>query len=261
MGLLLTHKRKLRVWGDMMSVSGVNDGDRSGGGKRGEVKVFSRESRYRLFRLLHTLTFERVTFLTLTYPDVFPVDSKVYKGHLCEFHRKFEVQWPGIQGVWRLEFQKRGAPHFHIMLLDCPYVDVGELCWMWKSTCHTWDMAHELLGVDLKLISDSRQEALIASYLAKYIAKVDEEDLKNDKHHAGRWWGKWNIEEPAPMEFEISDREAQRIVAFVLGARVGNQGWQPVDPTLCTVFGCRLGSSEFGELVRGYQNLIRKPAR
>ena len=242
----------------MFSVSGIQDGEHLGGGKRGEVQVFSAGSRYRLFRLLHQLTFKTVTFITLTYPDDFPTSSKVYKSNLVEFHRKFEIAWPGVQAVWRLEFQKRGAPHFHIMFLDCPFVPIGELLWMWKSTCHTWDMAHELLGVDLKLITDASQEALIASYLSKYIAKVDSQEIKSHERKCGRWWGKWNIVEPEPFECEISDREAERIVDIALGARLGNQGWRPLDGTLCTVFGSNLGSGSYREFICGYAAYIRR---
>ena len=175
--------------------------------------------------------------------------------------RKFCVNcvnyaYPGIQAVWRLEFQSRGAPHFHIMLLDCPFVPISDLLWMWKCTCHTYDMAHELLGVDLKLITDNGQQKLIATYLAKYIAKVDERKVKDAKQKCGRWWGKWNVIDPTPMEFEISDREAERIVTFLLDARVGGQDWQPLDATLCTVFGSSMGGGSFGEFICRYKDII-----
>jgi hypothetical protein len=254
MGLLLTHKRKLTLWNDMLSVSGIGGGGESGGGKRGEIQVFSKASRYRLFRLLHQLTFERVTFITLTYPREFPTAKEVYKGHLKEYRRRFEIEHGRRQAVWRLEFQARGAPHFHIMYLDLPFVPVKDLCWMWKCVIHSWDMAAEINGVDLKLITDSKEEALIASYLSKYIAKVDETEEKNDARKCGRHWGKWNINEPDRMEFEVSDWQAERIVTFALGCRLGNQNWQPIDRTLCSVFGSSLGSSEFSQFIRGYQD-------
>lgn len=258
--LILSHKRKLRVWNDMMSLSGVQESEHLGGGKRGDIEIFSAGSRYRLFRLLHQLEFKTVCFLTLTYPDEFPTDPKIYKANLKEFHRKFEVEWPGVQGVWRLEFQKRGAPHYHIMFLDWRPDDSGTIEWLWKSTCHTWDMAHELLGVNYELVVDQNQQRLIAHYMAKYIAKVDQTEVKNATVKCGRWWGKWNIEDPSPVEFEVSDRQAEWITAFVLGSRVGNQGWQPIDATVCTIFGGSMGGGEFGELVGRYADLSRSYA-
>lgn len=245
----------------MMSVSGMGEGEHLGGGKRGEIEVFSAGSRYRLFRLLHQIEFEEVCFMTLTYPDAFPTDPAVYKANLKEFHRKFEIEYPGIQMVWRLEFQKRGAPHYHLMILDWHPNDDGMVEWMWKATCHTWDMAHELLGVNYELIVDGNQQRLIAHYLAKYIAKVDQTEVKNATVKCGRWWGKWNIADPEPVEFEISDREAERITSFALDSRLGNQRWQPLDPTICTVFGDSMGGSLFGEFICGYQNFLRNGER
>jgi len=244
------------VWNDMLSVSGISEGDRLGGGDRGEIKIFSGASRYRLFRELHQLRFETVTFLTLTYPAIFPTDVRKAKANLKEFRRRFENVYGKIQAVWRLEFQERGAPHFHIMYLDCPFLDLPELLYTWKSIVHSWDMAHELLGVDIKLIVNNKEQKLIASYLGKYIAKVDERTQKDARKNVGRWWGKWNIEDPQPYECIITDRQAERIVDFVLAARMGSQEWQPIDPSLCTVFGSSMGGSKFGEFVRGYQNYL-----
>jgi hypothetical protein len=235
----------------------VDEGQHLGGGKRGEIEVFSAGSRYRLFRLLHQLSFEKITFITLTYPDEFPADAKVYKANLKEFHRKFEIAYPGVQGVWRLEFQKRGAPHFHIMFLDWQPEDDGLVEWIWKATCHTWDMAHELLGVNTRIVTDNSQQALIAFYLAKYIAKIDERRLKEDGRKCGRWWGKWNICDPAPMEFEVSDWQAERITTFALNCRLGGSRWEPIDRTLCTVFGSSMGGGLFAQLVFGYENSHR----
>jgi hypothetical protein len=256
MGLLLAHKRKLKVWGDMLSVSLIGDSEKVGGGKRGEISVFSADSRFRLFRTLHQLEFKRVTFMTLTYPGEFPTDKRIYKGHLKEFRRRFEKAYGKISAVWRLEFQERGAPHFHIMFLDCPFVGVKDLCWMWKCVTHTWDMAHELLGVDVKLVTDRSEKRLIAKYLGKYIAKVDERKVKNDTRDVGRYWGKWNIVDPQPVEYEIGDWEAGRIVGVILGSDLASTTWRPVDPTMCTVFGDCMGGGEFGQFVRGYKDHI-----
>lgn len=240
----------------MLSVSSLSEGEHVGGGKRGEISVFSAGSRYRLFRQMHQMKFETVTFVTLTYPAEFPVESEIYKANLKEWRRRFEIKYGDIQAIWRLEFQKRGAPHFHIMYLDCPFIPVYDLCYLWKSVTHTFDMAHEVNGVDLMLITDSTQQALIAHYLSKYIAKVDERKEKNYDDHTGRWWGRWNITEQSPLEIEITDREAERIVTFVLGCRMADHGWQPMDYSLCSIFGDSMGGDEFDQLVRGYASFV-----
>jgi hypothetical protein len=144
------------------------------------------------------------------------------------------------------------------MYLDAPFIPVWEIAWLWKCVCRTWDMAHEVNGVDLKLITGAKEKRLIADYLGKYIAKVDERTEKHDGEHTGRWWGRWNIAEIGKMEFEVTDWEAERIVTFVLRLRSGNGLWEPVDPTLCTIFGDSLGSSEFSERIVQLVGYVRQ---
>ena len=259
--LILSHKRKLTLYPDLFTVSCISESEQVGGGKRGKIKIFSRASRKRLFEELHKLIFETVTFITLTYPEDFPVTSKIYKAHLKEFRRRIEVKWGKISAFWRLEFQKRGAPHYHIMFFDCPPFDHFEISWVWKCVTHTWDMAHELLGANVRLITDGRQERLIAFYVGKYIAKVDERTENSYDEHTGRWWGRWNIEDEKPMEFTLPDWQAKRAVTFALDCRMGGTGWEPVDRTICTVFGGSLGSSEFSQLIRGYLDYVGRPER
>lgn len=241
----------------MISVSVPNEGDKKGGGKRGEIEVFSRASRYRLFRQLHQIEFKTVSFVTLTYPAQFPTEPRVYKGNLKEWRRRFEILYGKVKAIWRLEFQERGAPHFHIMYLDCPFIPIWDLGYLWKSVCHTYDLAHEINGVDLKLITDNSQQALIAFYLGKYIAKVDERGEQHAKENVGRWWGRWNITDQTPSEFEVTDWEAVRIVDFLLGCRLGTSVWEPIDKSICSIFGGSMGGSEFGQLARGYENYLK----
>lgn len=252
MGLSLPHKRTLRIYPDMMTVSAGCGGNHLGGGKRGKIEVFSKESRYRLFSMMHKLTFKTVTFLTLTYPLQYPSDPKVYKGHLKEYRRRFEKKYGPVPAVWRLEFQERGAPHFHLMYLDMGFIPVHELCWLWKCVVKSWDMAHELLGVDIKLITSGKEKKLIASYLAKYVGKVDQSEGKNDGSGVGRYWGKWNIEEVSPIILETDDKSAGDIVTRYLAMRGGSETWQPPDPTVCTIFGNKLGGCEFSNRVIEY---------
>ena len=67
--------------------------------------------------------------------------------------------------------------------------------------------------------------------------------------------------DPAPMEYEVSDREAVQIVNFVLATRHGSQEWEPVDYSLCSVFGSGMGGGEFGALVRRYADYLIKRGR
>ena len=42
-------------------------------------------------------------------------DHDVYKTHLDRMNTKLRKM--GLCGFWKLEFQKRGAPHYHLLLI------------------------------------------------------------------------------------------------------------------------------------------------
>lgn len=211
--------------------------------------MFSQESRYRLFRLLHSLQFERITFATLTYPAEFPTESKVYKAHLKEYRRRFESKFGTVRAVWRLEFQKRGAPHYHLLYLDAPFIPVTEWCELWSNVIHTDDPNHRKIGVDVRLITTGKEAPLIAAYVGKYVGKEDMRNGEDVAEKPGRWWGKWNIEEIAPREFKLAPGEAEYIFACAFPNRGDNNSWCPSDPRAYTVFGSSMGTDKFSKWI------------
>jgi hypothetical protein len=259
MGLLLSHKRKLRIWNDRISISGECEDESHGGGLRGDVKAFSKQSRMRLFQMLHELKFESVTFETLTYPLDFPTDPKIYKAHLKEYRRRYELRYGKVKTVWRLEFQLRGAPHYHLMRLDAPFIPVLDLCNLWADVVHSDSAAHRKIGVDIKLSTGGKEGRLIAVYLAKYVAKIDDRPNIDLEKGVGRWWGKWNIKDELPIEIEIWESEAIKIVDNLLANKPGNK-WEPSDPSRCTVFGDAMGTDKFSlDVIRAIKSVRANP--
>ena len=73
--------------------------------------------------------FRIAAMVTLTYPadwlTVAP-DGKTVKEQLKTFRKRYERAWgEPLRAVWKLEFQRRGAPHFHILLVP-PHGKAGE---------------------------------------------------------------------------------------------------------------------------------------
>jgi len=91
-----------------------------GGGDRGCVHGFSVGSRRRLRRKLLEIDWSVVecSWLTVTYHLRWG-DWRDWKRDLQAFAKRLMRRWGnGLLGwVWRLEFQERGAPHFHVILL------------------------------------------------------------------------------------------------------------------------------------------------
>lgn len=106
----------------------MGDGAEESAG-RGEITAWSAKSRSRMVARLAELDwapmFEQGDFpamVTLTYPGAWGVvasNGAVVKEHLNAFFKRFERAWDSdCICVWKLEFQNRGAPHFHLMM--CP---------------------------------------------------------------------------------------------------------------------------------------------
>lgn len=91
------------------------------------VTGWSRKSRARMVATLAELdlapiflSFNSPAMVTLTYPgdweSVAP-DGETVKMHLQAFFKRYERAWSEKwTGIWKLEFQRRGAPHFHLLM-------------------------------------------------------------------------------------------------------------------------------------------------
>lgn len=89
------------------------------------VTEWSRKSRSRMTRRLAELDYTpllrlglRLPMTTLTYPgdwETVAPTGKAVKRHLDQFRKRFERAWGfAFVGIWKLEFQRRGAPHLHL---------------------------------------------------------------------------------------------------------------------------------------------------
>lgn len=90
-----------------------------------EIREWSRASRSNMVYKLAVLDWtpiltERRTpaMTTLTYPgdwETVAPDGRTSKKHLTQFFKRYERAWgtPWV-GAWKLEFQARGAPHYHL---------------------------------------------------------------------------------------------------------------------------------------------------
>lgn len=96
---------------------------------RGMVTAWSRKSRARMVSTLAELDLLPLfmsgdgdpAMITLTYPGDWQTvapDGVVVKNHLVQFRKRFERAWGAAAvGFWKLEFQRRGAPHFHLFMV------------------------------------------------------------------------------------------------------------------------------------------------
>ena len=157
-------------------------------GKRGVVDGLSKRSGKRLRHVLENLprASGAKSLVGLTYAAEYPDDGRIVKGHLDGFLRECRRECgPAFWYVWVLEFQRRGAPHFHLLM---PVVLVPAwLSWTWYRVVGSGDELHLAAGTSRKRAPADM--SLGAYMLKRYIAKSWQKIVPDDFHHPGRMWG------------------------------------------------------------------------
>ncbi len=146
-------------------------------------------------KLLNSIDREKASlpyFVTLTYHNAWPKDRQGRKRHLDAFRKRLERVYGQFPAVWRLEFQKRGAPHYHL-LMWLPEPELWRLrnriSWLWHEVVDPDDM--QLLDAGTR-VEIPRSWRGVNSYAAKYMGKL--EQLQGDTPSVGRFWGTWRRE-------------------------------------------------------------------
>lgn len=177
-------------------------------GKRGTVKGFSKKSAARMLDLVWKLDKKQLpVMITPTYPKAWEkFTPKKVKANLDEFFRRLEKRYPRMAAIWKLEFQERGAPHFHILVWGCkPWHQWVAVTW-WKI-CGKVSKDHRRAGTRVEVLRSYRGTLAYCgkSYMAK--GTVPPQDGQN--------WGRlWGVRRKARLPLAECVRE-------VFHARVG----------------------------------------
>ena len=148
----------------------------TGGGYRGNIVEFSRQSRKRMLETLARIELGDagfICFVTLTYPDeVMPVGAADSERDRQTILKRFVRQYPEASAIWRREWEARKSgefqgevfPHFHLLFFNLPFVHYENLNGMWGEVIgHDGYLRTEINGIA------SWKQALY--YVAKYMAK------------------------------------------------------------------------------------------
>lgn len=169
--------------------------DAVGGGLRGGIKGFSIQSRRRMLEMIACVKrdAELPCFVTITYPGVFPTVARS-KRDLKVFIQRMIWKFPEVGGMWKLEPQHRGAPHFHMLIWNIDQADL--FTWVvenWYQIAGNGDINHKLFH--LGALKDSEPCVTKVNsfkgvwfYAAKYIGKTFEV-AEWGKTWTGRFWG------------------------------------------------------------------------
>lgn len=194
--------------------------EQMGGGLRGAVKGFSVASRRRLLGIVRSIKLdaELPLFITLTYPNTYP-DAKTSKKHLDRFFKRFTRAFPGHGSIWKLEPQKRGAPHYHILTWGLQLEQVAEFVpGAWFDIAGGGDPKHltwHMGGFENQhCVQQVYNQKGVLAYASKYLSKTFEVE---GWQHVGRFWGiigRDNIPFGELVRVEVTYKKAVEILRY-----------------------------------------------
>ena len=185
-----------------------------------DIRCFSYNSRLRMQKLLAKINFSSYgppIFLTTTFHNIYSSDKMLLKKLLDNYIKSaLRIKYK-FHYIWRLEFQKRGAPHFHFILLPFTNLDTNQKKSFQRSLKKKW--LHFLKDNSLftnlystKFI-DIENTKSVSAYLSKYMAKTDNQLKENSP---GRFWGYSRKIEISPIFSLDLSRKSYAIIKKIL---------------------------------------------
>jgi hypothetical protein len=160
---------------------------------RGEITKWTSRAQKRLGFIAANTEVEFLTMITLTYPREFETDGQAVKRHLNLFLKRFARRHDHSY-LWFLEFQQRGAPHYHL-LTTIAEVIIDKL-WVssaWWGIVESMDRAHLLAGTRVETLRKTG-----AWYAVKYAYKMRQKEVPKNYRNVGRFYGYSRDVKPQP---------------------------------------------------------------
>jgi len=158
--------------------------------------------------VLATLDVDFHSMITLTYGRSYPLDGRITKMHLNRFLTGYRRKFYGSY-FWFIEFQKRGAPHFHVFS-QVRSPSSGHRRRMSRLWCSSQGYKKGWMGYYSRLDSRSTRaggadvftvnrrpehwESFKSAdgairYAAKYSLKMEQKEVPLGYANVGRFWG------------------------------------------------------------------------
>jgi len=206
---------------------------------RGEIALLSKRSLNRLALLVRSSGIKWGSLMTLTYGVNYPHNGRVAKKHLNAFLVAARREFGPFEYFWVLEFQERGAVHFHIATTlpepdifqreafahiwarisqegDWPYLPVSpetgcvyhDLLRYTRSACYS-------VHVHPKSWEKVKSDDGMGRYLAKYANKLKQKEVPVWYRNVGRFWGvSRGVKLPEGRDFYGNEAGAREVLGL-----------------------------------------------
>lgn len=176
--------------------------------KRNPVREFSSESKQRFLLKIDSLAdFKPKYFITLTVQnDIFTTEELYRKMKSIYDNNHFSDIW-----VWKKEFQKRGAPHFHLLVED--KLDLG-IDFYKRMFVRLWNYGIKYSKKRSSCVKIEKVKKKNSSifYFAKYLSKDKEsQNVCPAGRTCGRFWGLFGSRGRFLPDFQMSLTKKQSI--------------------------------------------------
>ncbi|MEW6206700.1 MAG: hypothetical protein AB1516_15485, partial [Pseudomonadota bacterium] len=151
-----------------------------------------------------------------TYPREFP-DIRQAKRDLDVLIKRLARRFPAVAGVWKLEPQERGAPHFHLLIWGVSYRELfAFLPFAWHEIAGDGDENHLKwhlgeLG-NRPCVQRIEKQGGVFWYASKYMSK------EVGVYEWGRWWGVF-FKERLPfgelVHVEVTEEKAIEFIRYM----------------------------------------------
>lgn len=188
---------RYRLSGDLLIVYDTARGRpelQDGRKRRTAIKGFSKGTANRMGRYLRETTADYKYMHTLTYPSVYPTDGKEVKYHLRRYCQELmriskRLKRERTSIFWFIEFQSRGAPHFHILTTD--FYSFRRCAQLWYLIVGSNDLKHLKAGVRVEKIKKGKKGMIV--YARKYARKQEQKEVPENYQNVGRFYGVYGL--------------------------------------------------------------------
>jgi len=182
-------------------------------GKKNQIKEFSSKARRNFIFFVNSIKvdeFFNKYFITLTYHNDYPTDLRLLKLDLKKFLIYSRREFPQFEYIWKLEIQKRNAPHYHLAFFFTFQLSPNQQNYFTQKINNIWNEITSCKCNHCKLYKSKvysiNNQYVFYSYMTKEITKNKQTEIIK----LGRFWGhsknlkvfKWTTEEISIEEWK-----------------------------------------------------------
>lgn len=222
---------EVRSGESVLEVCGMGEAGQVGHpGVRRPIREWSAKSRREAWKQVSAVPWREcsdLALITLTYPGNpiwVPFSGADAKRDLRAWIKRMGRAYGAVAGLWKQEFQRRGAVHFHIWMKGPRgwLNDLTSVRWRvaeeWFKVVQSGMVEHLYAGTSVERIETQRSDGRLPShYFKSYISKRGRKEYQNqvpaDFESPGRFWGFFG--ELGPAWSERVEVEAVHVVRLL----------------------------------------------